>query len=141
MAFVRTKKIGGKDYYYLVENQRVDGKIKQKNIASLGERSTNESAIEALQKEADEIEREFARFFRPYARVLAAAAALKDIEQSLPDFSDEEIIAVRRAATYMGKAVQIMQRLDKSFDRMMKDRRRGKKLRQKVELLRKYRSA
>src|SRR5215475_10940294 len=115
MAFVRTKKINGKDYYYLVENRRVDGKIKQKTIASLGEHSTIESAIDALQKEADEIEREFARFFRPYARALAYAAALKDIEQSLPDLSDEELIYVCHVAANLGEMAKRIRRLDKSI--------------------------
>ncbi len=36
MAFVVKKKIGGKDYYYLNENKRVDGKVKTKTLAYLG---------------------------------------------------------------------------------------------------------
>ena len=36
MAFIRTKKINGKTYYYLVESIRVDGKIKQKVVKYIG---------------------------------------------------------------------------------------------------------
>ena len=37
MAFIRTKKIGNKTYYYLVEGKRdEEGKVKQKVIKYLG---------------------------------------------------------------------------------------------------------
>lgn len=36
MAFVVKKTIHGKDYYYLNENKRIDGKVKTKSIAYLG---------------------------------------------------------------------------------------------------------
>ena len=36
MAFIRTKKINGISYYYLVENKRIDGKVRQKVIKYLG---------------------------------------------------------------------------------------------------------
>ncbi|MFH1682856.1 MAG: hypothetical protein ABIA37_03595 [Candidatus Woesearchaeota archaeon] len=37
MAFIRTKKIGKKNYYYLVEGKRDEqGKVKQKVIKYLG---------------------------------------------------------------------------------------------------------
>jgi len=37
MAFVRTKKIKGKNYYYIVEGKRdEDGKVKQKVLKYLG---------------------------------------------------------------------------------------------------------
>jgi len=36
MAFIVKKKIHGKEYYYLNENKRVDGKVKTKTIAYLG---------------------------------------------------------------------------------------------------------
>lgn len=38
MAFIREKKIQGKVYYYLVENKNVDGKIKQKVLAYIGDK-------------------------------------------------------------------------------------------------------
>lgn len=36
MAFVRSKIIYGKRYYYLVENRRVNGKVRQKVLKYLG---------------------------------------------------------------------------------------------------------
>lgn len=36
MAFIVKKKISGKEYYYLNENKRVDGKVRTKTIAYLG---------------------------------------------------------------------------------------------------------
>src|SRR3989338_9119803 len=36
MAFIVKKKIGEKEYYYLNENKRVEGKVKTKTIAYLG---------------------------------------------------------------------------------------------------------
>ena len=36
MAFIVKKKIHGKDYYYLNENKRVNGKVKTKTLAYLG---------------------------------------------------------------------------------------------------------
>ena len=36
MAFIVKKKINGKEYYYLNQNKRVDGKVKTKTIAYLG---------------------------------------------------------------------------------------------------------
>jgi len=38
MAFIVKKKIGNKEYYYLNENRRIDGKVKTKTLAYLGKR-------------------------------------------------------------------------------------------------------
>lgn len=54
MAFVRRKTINGKDKFYLVENKRVDGKVRQKVLCYLGESDTVEGAIAEL---GDRIER------------------------------------------------------------------------------------
>ena len=40
MAFIRKKKIDGKIYYYIVKNQLVDGKVKQKVIYYIGTAET-----------------------------------------------------------------------------------------------------
>lgn len=40
MPFIRTKRIRGIEYYYLVESYRVDGKIHQRVLAYLGRHST-----------------------------------------------------------------------------------------------------
>ena len=49
MAFIVKKNIGGKDYYYLNENKRIDGKVKTKTLAYLGK----------TKKEAEKKAREF----------------------------------------------------------------------------------
>lgn len=60
MAFVVKKNINGKDYFYLNENKRVDGKVKTKTIAYLGkikkdaEKKAKE-IIEKMEKEKTEI--------------------------------------------------------------------------------------
>lgn len=36
MAYIRSKKIKGKTYYYIVEGKLVDGKVKQKVLRYLG---------------------------------------------------------------------------------------------------------
>ncbi len=48
MAFVRTKKIKGKNYYYVVEGKRnEEGKVKQKVIKYLG---TVDNILEKFKK-------------------------------------------------------------------------------------------
>lgn len=36
MAFIRSKKVNGKRYYYLVQNSRVNGKVVQRVLKYLG---------------------------------------------------------------------------------------------------------
>ena len=36
MAFIRKKKVNGKLYYYLVENNLIEGKVRQKVLMYLG---------------------------------------------------------------------------------------------------------
>lgn len=45
MPFIRTKIVKGQTYYYLVEGVRVDGKVRQRVIAYLGEFETVRSAL------------------------------------------------------------------------------------------------
>lgn len=45
--FVRQKVVNGRNYYAVVENRRVSGKIRQRQIASLGRHSTVTEALEA----------------------------------------------------------------------------------------------
>ncbi len=40
MAFIRKKKIRGKNYYYVVESKLVKGKVKQKVICYIGTADT-----------------------------------------------------------------------------------------------------
>ena len=36
MAFIRTKRIANRNYFYLVENKRIDGKVRQKVVKYIG---------------------------------------------------------------------------------------------------------
>ena len=47
MAFVRTKRVGEKEYRQLVENYRANGKHRQRVLAHLGKHATLEEAVEA----------------------------------------------------------------------------------------------
>jgi len=51
MAFVRTKRIGNKDYYYLVENYREGKKVKQRVIRYLGINPPTKEQLEAMRRE------------------------------------------------------------------------------------------
>jgi glycyl-tRNA synthetase len=52
MAFIVRKTINGKDYYYLNENKRIDGKVKTKTLAYLGKtkKKADEKAKEIMKK-------------------------------------------------------------------------------------------
>ncbi len=61
MAFVRAKVKGGQRYYELVENHRVDGKVRQTMIAYLGSHPTLPIAIAATEEEVARLLREIKR--------------------------------------------------------------------------------
>ena len=52
MAFIVKKIINGREYYYLNENKRVDGKVKTKTLCYLGK-----SKKEAIKKSKDIIKK------------------------------------------------------------------------------------
>jgi glycyl-tRNA synthetase len=58
MAFIVKKKIHGKEYFYLNENKRVDGKVKTKTLAYLGKdrKDAEEAAKEFIDKKDVKIE-------------------------------------------------------------------------------------
>ncbi len=45
MAFVRIKRIDGREYHQLVESRRVDGKPRQKVLMHLGDHATVDEAL------------------------------------------------------------------------------------------------
>src|SRR3989338_2310745 len=52
MAFIVKKRINGKEYFYLNENKRVEGKVKTKTLAYLGKnRKDAEEKMKNLMKE------------------------------------------------------------------------------------------
>src|SRR5271169_6172388 len=56
MAFIVKKKINGKEYFYLNENKRVDGKVKTKTLAYLGKDKKNaeKTAKHFIEKKKEE---------------------------------------------------------------------------------------
>jgi len=56
MAFIVKKTIHGKEYYYLNENKRVEGKVKTKTLAYLGKtkKEAEKKAREILKKKKPE---------------------------------------------------------------------------------------
>ncbi|MEN7981823.1 MAG: hypothetical protein ABFQ65_00040 [Nanoarchaeota archaeon] len=48
--YIRKKLIKGKDYYYLVEGKLVDGKVKQKVLAYIGDREKLKAFYEKIKK-------------------------------------------------------------------------------------------
>lgn len=74
MSFIRTKRIKGVLYYYLVENYRENGKVRQRVLAYLGQFNTIATAYEHWRvqlksaKNADEKQhaREMLKKLKPY---------------------------------------------------------------------------
>jgi hypothetical protein len=50
VAFVRKKRVDGKEYYQFVENYREDGKVRQRVLAHLGCAPSVEAAIDQLER-------------------------------------------------------------------------------------------
>jgi hypothetical protein len=59
--FVRTKKVNGHEYHYLVRSVRRDGKVCQETLAYLGEFATVKEALEGLTGEAEKARQSAAR--------------------------------------------------------------------------------
>jgi len=67
VAFIRKKRVNGREYYQLVENYRDDGKHRQRVLAHLGKHSTIEAAIEDLER-SERAEKERGWPMRPETR-------------------------------------------------------------------------
>ncbi len=61
MAFVRTKKVGGHEYYQLVESTRIDGKPRQKVLVHLNGHATTDDAMKEWPREIERLRREAAK--------------------------------------------------------------------------------
>ena len=57
LAFVRIKKVDGKEYYQLVESRRVDGKPRQKVLIHLGSHPTVDEALKRWPREVGGLRR------------------------------------------------------------------------------------
>ncbi len=60
MAYVRKKKVKGREYHQLVETRRVEGKPRQRVLLHLGQYRTVDEALEGWSKEVETL-RELAR--------------------------------------------------------------------------------
>lgn len=58
MAFVRTKKVKGGEYYHLVESHRVDGKPRQKVLVYLDGHPTVDEALKKWPREIKRLRRD-----------------------------------------------------------------------------------
>ena len=70
MAFVRKKRVGGYEYYQLVENRWVEGKPRQRVLVHLGRYSTPEAALKEWPKAIERLSR-FAQSKREEAERLS----------------------------------------------------------------------
>ncbi len=107
MAFVRTKKVRGREYHQLVESRRVDGEPRQTVLFHLGQHATADDALEAWPKE-------IRRLRRLATRQRKAAA-------ELPEGSPARRAARRRA----DRAVVRADRLRANLQELRKLRDRG----------------
>lgn len=57
MAFVRVKRRGNREYYYLVEGKREGKKVRQKVIKYLGTEPPTKEQIETIRRSKDESHR------------------------------------------------------------------------------------
>ena len=57
MAFVRVKRRGNREYYYLVEGKREGKKVRQKVIKYLGTEPPTKEQIEIIRRSKDESHR------------------------------------------------------------------------------------
>ena len=61
MAYVRKKKVRGREYHQLVESRRVGGEPRQTVLVHLGEHSTVDAALEAWPREIRHLRRHAVR--------------------------------------------------------------------------------
>jgi hypothetical protein len=102
MAFVRTKKVKGKEYYQLVESRRVDGKPRQKVLVHLGR---HPSVDDALREWSEAISR-----LQGYASEERRSASAQ------PESSRAHHDAVRRAENAERRADELKTNLQKLRD-------------------------
>ncbi len=78
MAFVRSKTVGGNEYYQLVRNYREEGKHRQEVIKHLGKHRSLREAIEAKQREIKELKSEITHWSK-VARHIDNDFAVRDL--------------------------------------------------------------
>ncbi len=109
MAFVRKKRVGGYEYYQLVENRWVEGKPRQRVLLHLGSYPTIEAALKQWPKAIERLER-FAQSKREEAERLSKDPASRARSQA----------ALQRAQKAQRRANTLAANLKKLHD--LKDR-------------------
>ncbi len=61
MAFIRTKKVGGHEYYQLVESTRINGNPRQKVLVHLNGHATLDDAMKKWPREIERLRHEAAK--------------------------------------------------------------------------------
>jgi hypothetical protein len=106
MAFVRKKIMRGKPYLQLVENQRVDGKVKQRVILHIGAYKSPEEAVGCWEAGTEWTPGKANTWFRERRRTYTyaprAAEKVNIVRQHLA--LDEQAVAAERAAAAEWKA-------------------------------------
>ena len=109
MAFVRKKRLGGYEYYQLVENRWLEGKPRQRVLLHLGSYPTIEAALKQWPKAIERLER-FAQSKREEAERLSKDPASRTRSQA----------ALQRAQKAQRQASTLAANLKKLHD--LKDR-------------------
>jgi len=89
MAFIVKKKIHSREYYYLNENRRVDGKVKTKTLAYLGKskKEAERKAKEILDKRSKLVKKEIKKDFLDKKEVVELSGIKKPTEISIEELA------------------------------------------------------
>ncbi len=81
MAFIVKKKIHGKEYYYLNENKRVDGKVKTKTIAYLGKtkKDAEKKAREIIKKMKGKVEKKKRKVVEKTKKLMSEKISVEEL--------------------------------------------------------------
>jgi|SRR5215212_7053359 len=107
MAFVRTKKVKGGEYYQLVESRRIDGKPRQKVLVYLDGHPTVDDALKKWPREIKRLRRD--------------AAKERESAESWPEASRHYRDKVRQAASWEKRASN----LEMNLRKLLELRKRG----------------
>ncbi|MCX6749371.1 MAG: glycine--tRNA ligase [Candidatus Pacearchaeota archaeon] len=89
MAFIVKKKINEKDYYYLNENKRVNGKVKTKTLAYLGKdkKEAEKKAKEVIRENKQTVEKKKAEAEKTDEKKIKISSQLQTTEISIEELA------------------------------------------------------
>lgn len=91
MAYVRKKRIKGKDYFYLVKNIRDGKKVRQKTLAYLGQHPTLEKALAAYTQELEKLHGEMEKLEAEKKAAGRNARMIDKLKDELSEYRRREI--------------------------------------------------